>query len=118
MNHEPMQPMQLSRAIRTAASRALIATAQRRAWRLHAHNVLVDHVHVVISASAAREEVVHGLKAFSTRALRRSGLISQTDPVWSRGGSVERLLTLESARRAVHYVLHRQAEPGVEGEPL
>ena len=112
-------PVELSRETRVAASAAIAAAASKRGWRLHAHSVLADHVHVVITAAAETTAVLHDLKALTTGALRRAKHFGKDEPVWSDGGSVEMLLTIESARRAVHYVLYGQGdEVGVEGESV
>ena len=62
------------RGIVDAAIRDVCA---HRGWTLHALNVRTNHVHLVVTADSAPEQVMTTLKAWSTRRLREAGLVAE-----------------------------------------
>jgi hypothetical protein len=54
---------------------------------------------------------MNDLKAYSTRALNRSGLESRDLNRWTRHGSTRKLWTNPDVEAAIHYVSHEQGEP-------
>ena len=76
-------------------------------WFLHALNVLVNHVHLVVSASKAPEPMMNSLKSWCTRRLRENGYFIGR-PVWSRHGSTRWLFSEYDINGACQYVLDGQ----------
>ena len=101
--------------------RLLVATTiadhcRIRGWELHAVNCRSNHVHVVVSANRAPDDVRDQFKAWCTRRLKEqerarrsaSSRAEATCPVrtkwWTDGGSRRRLWTEESLEAAIRYV--------------
>jgi hypothetical protein len=95
---------------RGAVDRALSQHADFRGWRLYAKNVRTNHVHIVVGAHAAPEELLRQFKAYATRALRAAGLITGRNRVWTEGGSKKWLFTATHVNEACEYVTLRQGE--------
>jgi REP element-mobilizing transposase RayT len=93
---------------RGAVARALTQHADFRQWRLYASNIRTNHVHIVVSARAAPEELLRQFKAYATRALRNAGLIPGRKRVWTEGGSKKWLFTATHVDDACDYVTYRQ----------
>ncbi len=84
-----------------------------RDWFLDAVNVRTNHVHVLIGAppeGPSVERVMNDFEAYSTRALRRAGLVSADTPSWSRHGSTKYLWDDDAVAAARAYVLAAQGE--------
>ena len=84
---------------------------EHRAWTLHAINIRTTHVHVVVTSEDRPEKVMGDMKAWCTRRLRESGVVSAQNRMWSRHGSTRYLWDEVSVERAVDYVLRRQGAP-------
>ncbi len=86
-----------------------------RRWQLHAVNVRTNHVHVVVSADRAPEEVMNQLKAWCSRRLSDQAGLS--GPVarragrrrwWTEHGSTKWITEDDYLQNAIAYVLERQ----------
>lgn len=98
-------PITLTDAMRTAVEFAIREVCDYRGWHLSAINVRTNHVHCVVIAAKAAEDVLRDFKAYATRRLRRDGLIAAGMEIWTEGGDKD-LLTSEGAVAAVvEYVL-------------
>jgi hypothetical protein len=83
---------------------AIRAVVVHRGWTLHALNVRTNHAHVVVTASQTPERVMNTLKSWATRRLRESGLVDESQPVWSRHGSTIYLFRPEKMAEKIRYV--------------
>lgn len=82
-----------------------------RGWTLLAAHVRTNHLHIVTIANCPPEQVMTTMKAYSSRALNRSGLDGPDRRRWARHGSTRYLWTEEAVHRAIQYVVHQQGEP-------
>jgi REP element-mobilizing transposase RayT len=103
-------PMIFSVQQRGTCVQGLRSLATERGWQLRALNVRTNHVHLVVENVADGRRALRDFKAAATRELRRVGLAGPETDVWSRGGSVERLLTPEAEEAACRYVVEGQGE--------
>ena len=81
-----------------------------RHWRLYALHVRTNHVHVVVSTSAAPEKALHNFQAYATRHLREKQPALKDARIWTRHGSTKYLWELKSLIEAIGYVAHQQGE--------
>jgi REP element-mobilizing transposase RayT len=86
-----------------------------RQWRLHAVNVLSNHVHIVISANCPGDDIMKQLKAWCSRELSDAlGLHGQVAKRAGRrrwfteNGDVNVIEDEQYFHNAVNYVLHGQ----------
>ncbi len=100
----------LNRPQRQVCDSAIRERCEFAGWPLWAVNVRTNHVHVVLSASEAPEQVMTSLKAWCTRALREHGLPPGL-VVWSRHGSTRRLWNEQAIEDASLYVREMQDDP-------
>jgi REP element-mobilizing transposase RayT len=98
-------------AVRLCVKQSICKVCTLRNWSLLALHVRVNHVHAVVRADSVPSRVLNDWKAYSTRALRRSGYIGSERSVWTHGGSVHALRSDEAILSAVRYVLEKQGEP-------
>lgn len=101
-------PLLIDPKMRAVIEGTLAQHCSFRGWRLLEFNVRTNHVHAVISAAGEADAMLKDLKAYLTRALRRSGAIGDRRRVWSEGGSKRHLFTGESVARACRYVRDAQ----------
>ena len=87
----------LNRAKRAVVERAIREVCQHRGYLLHAVNVRTNHVHSVVAASCKPEHVMDSFKAYATRQLRETGLMSPDVKIWARHGSTPYLWTEEQS---------------------
>jgi len=71
--------------------------------------VLIISIHLVIKADQLPEKIMTAIKAYITRALRKTGYNRLS--FWTRHGSTRFLFTDDKIKKAVHYVLYEQGEP-------
>jgi REP element-mobilizing transposase RayT len=104
----------------SAEQRAVVETTIRdhcriRGWTLHAVNVRSNHVHVVVTADRAPEEVMNPFKAWCSRKL--SDQVGLANPVarnagrrrwWTEHGSTKWINDEEYLQEAIDYVFDRQ----------
>ena len=93
---------------RSAVSDAIRGVCAHRVYRLFAINVRKTHAHIVTSASDRPELMMNSFKAYSTRELRKMGLIDHGQKVWARHGSTRYLWTEQHVDAAVEYVIYDQ----------
>jgi REP element-mobilizing transposase RayT len=101
-------PLVLENRHREVVGAAIRDVCTYRGWTLHALNVRTNHVHVVVSAGSAPEQVMTSLKAWSTRRLREAGLVAKEIKPWSRHGSTRYLWWDDQIEAACSYVLDGQ----------
>jgi REP element-mobilizing transposase RayT len=94
----------LDSVARSVVKAAVVEVCGYRDWSLHALNVRTNHVHAVVSAPVRPELILHDLKAYATRALRRARRAGAGNTPWTRGGSTRYLWKTESVRAACRYV--------------
>src|SRR5713101_6149549 len=95
-------------AKRELVEKAIREVCEHRSYLLHAVNVRTNHVHSVVTASSKPEHVMDSFKAYATRQLRKSGLLSRDLRPWARHGSTPYLWTEEQVQRAIDYVINGQ----------
>jgi REP element-mobilizing transposase RayT len=103
-------PYSLDGVRRNAVLEGLKTACDRRGWSLLAAHVRTTHVHAVVQADSAPEEVMNSLKAYATRALNEAGLDCGLRRRWARHGSTRYLWSREKVRAAVDYVVARQGD--------
>ena len=106
-----LEPVGLDAARRLATSEAIRETCDVRGWWLYALNTRTNHVHVVVAAPCAAEQVLNAFKANATRTMRERGLWCYERSPWARGGSTRYLWNETSLDRAIAYVLYGQGNP-------
>ena len=67
-------------------------------------------MHVVVTALREPEALLEAFKSYSTRALRRANLISETFKPWIRHGSTIYLWKERDVAKAVEYVMLSQGD--------
>ncbi|MCC6327222.1 MAG: transposase [Acidobacteria bacterium] len=98
----------LGTAERQIVEAAIREVCRVRGYVLIAINVRSNHVHVVVSNSAAPERMMDSFKAYATKELRGSGLVGKDQKVWSRHGSTRYLWSDDHVSAAVEYVVNGQ----------
>ncbi|MFT5423779.1 MAG: REP element-mobilizing transposase RayT [Phycisphaerales bacterium] len=97
-----------------SSSRALVEdtihrVAQHRNWTIHALNARSNHVHVVVSSSTHRPEIVAGqFKSWATRDLHDAGAIDNRKRIWTAKASTRWLNDEKSLHAAIDYVKNHQ----------
>lgn len=94
--------------MRAVIEDTLVQHCAFRGWHLFEFNVRTNHVHAVISAAGVADAMLKDLKAFLTRALRKSETLGDRRKVWAEGGSKRHLFTDEAVARACRYVRDAQ----------
>jgi REP element-mobilizing transposase RayT len=107
----------LNHAQRGVVELAIREVCDHRSYLLHAVNVRTNHVHSVVTAPCKPEHVMDSFKAYATRQLRKSGLLSRDIKPWARHGSIPYLWTEEQVQNAIDYVVDGQGDgPFVRSE--
>ena len=101
-------PVFLSGSQRKVVDSAIREVCKHRGYALHAVNVRTNHVHSVVSAGCKPEQVMNSFKAYATRKLRETNLLSRNIKPWARHGSTPYLWTEEQVQRAIDYVINGQ----------
>ncbi|MEE9311124.1 MAG: transposase [Planctomycetota bacterium] len=107
-NKLEQEPFLLAQEMRTAVDSAIKEVCEHRGWKLYALNVRSNHVHVVVGNAEDRNAIIRDFKAYSTRRLRRDGLIPDDRKVWTKRCGHRYLFDDDYLNKAIHYVLHRQ----------
>ncbi len=81
-----------------------------RSYALHGLHVRTNHVHVVTGNHGQPERMMDSFKAYSTRALRKAGLVATERKLWSRHGSTKYLWTEAHIGSATDYVVNGQGD--------
>jgi REP element-mobilizing transposase RayT len=103
-------PIILNTQQRKVVENAVNGVCEHRKFLLRAINVRTNHAHTVVSAMQKPEPILNAFKAYSTRALRRAGLISAGVKPWSRHGSTIYLWKERDIAKAIEYVMHAQGD--------
>jgi REP element-mobilizing transposase RayT len=103
-------PITLDASRRRVVEIAVRGVCEHRRYVLRAINVRTNHVHIVVTAMRPPEPVLEALKSYSTRALRRAGLISAGVKPWIRHGSTVYLWKEPDVAKAIAYVLLSQGD--------
>jgi len=89
---------------------ALQQVCSHRQWTLLAAHVRTNHVHAVLEADKAAEQVMNVFKSYASRALNQSALDPAERRRWAHHGSTRHLWTRDAVTAAVHYVVSEQGE--------
>jgi len=103
-------PVKLDARRRRVVESAVREVCDYRRYILHAISVRTNHVHTVLTAMRQPEPVLEALKSYSTRALRRAGLISCMVKPWIRHGSTIYLWKERDVAKAIEYVMLSQGD--------
>jgi len=103
-------PQQLDARKRQVVEKAVREVCDHRKYLLRAISVRTNHVHTVVSAARKPEPILIAFQAYSTRALRREGLIPSGVKPWSRHGSTPYLWKQRDVEKAMEYVLLGQGD--------
>jgi len=103
-------PIILNAEQRKIVENAVKGVCEHRKFLLRAINVRTNHAHSVVSALQKPEPILDAFKSYSTRALRRAGLLSATIKPWSRHGSTIYLWKEGDVAKAIEYVIHGQGD--------
>jgi len=100
----------LDQAQRAAVDNEVQRLANYRSWRLWAHSVRTNHVHIVVTAADhTGSKVRDQLKANSTRILRELWPCWQDRPVWTTGGDWKIINDAKDLEQVVFYVSEAQS---------
>ncbi|MBQ9813834.1 MAG: transposase [Thermoguttaceae bacterium] len=96
---------------------AIRAEADYRRCKIHALNVLDNHVHVLIAVPRETKSkvILSQIKSSATLALRKAGYF-QDRPVWTSGGNVSIIDTDGYFWRVYNYVINKQKEQPFDKE--
>jgi REP element-mobilizing transposase RayT len=103
-------PITLNEAQRKVVETAVREVCRYRGYALLAVNARTNHVHAVISSAGKPEPILNVLKAYATRKLRQTGLISASTNLWVRHGSTRYLWKERHVEKAMNYVLYGPGE--------
>jgi REP element-mobilizing transposase RayT len=109
------QPIKLNYRQRKAVERAVREVCLHRKYFLRAINVRTNHVHVIVSAMCKPEPILSAFMSYSTRMLRRLGLLSPEIKPWARDGSTIYLWQERDVAKGMEYVLLGQDIPFQKG---
>jgi len=104
-------PYLLEKNHREIVLQSIIGVCLHREWRLYAAHVRTNHVHVVLSARVEPEKIMNDFKAYSSRALNKSGLDKQIHKRWTKHGSTKYLWEPIMIVPAINYVVEEQGPP-------
>ena len=97
--------VRLNKKQRAVVEQAVREVCLHREHRLRAINVRTNHAHSVASALSDPEPILDAFKSYSTRALRKAGLLGASVKPWARHGSTIYLWKERDVEKAVEYVL-------------
>jgi len=98
-------PIVLSETQREIVKTAIQYHSTTHGWFLHSLEVLINHVHVVVTAKNVKpEEVSANFKATATRMLRKRGEFSPEVKIWTRNSSERYVFNEKELEAAIHYV--------------
>ncbi len=103
-------PVILDSRQRQVVEQAIRGVCEHRKYVLRAVNVRTNHAHSVVTATQKPEPILDAFKSYSTRALRRTGLSSQTTKPWARHGSTIYLWKEPDVAKAIEYVMLGQGD--------
>ena len=103
-------PFVLNSTQRRIVEQAIREVCEHRKYQLRAINVRTNHAHSVVSAMQKPEPILDAFKSYSTRALRRAGLISPSVKPWARHGSTTYLWKERDVAKAIEYVVLGQGD--------
>jgi REP element-mobilizing transposase RayT len=95
---------------RKVVENAIREVCGHRGYQLRAINVRTNHAHTVVSALSKPEPILNAFKAYATRALRNTNLVSVSVKPWARHGSTIYLWKERRVEKAVEYVLLGQGD--------
>src|SRR5438128_132190 len=98
-------PIVLDAQQRRVIENAVKGVCEHRKYLLRAVNVRTNHAHSVVSAMQKPEPILDAFKSYSTRALRRAGLISPSVKPWARHGSTIYLWKERDVAKGIEYVV-------------
>jgi REP element-mobilizing transposase RayT len=105
------EPFLLNAKARGVVAETIREVCSFRDWPLRALNIRTNHGHVVVSnKGVAPDRILRDFKAYSTRALRSSGLWVFDHSPWADGGSKRYLWSDESIGNACDYVVKGQGK--------
>ena len=108
MKHSPYR---LDARRRTVVLGALRQHCEQRSWKLLAVHVRSTHIHFVVAADEKPEIILNQVKAYSSRALNRSGFDDRCGSRWTLHGSTRYIWKPEHVRAAMSYVARQQGPP-------
>jgi REP element-mobilizing transposase RayT len=101
-------PVTFTYSQRNSINSTICEVTSHYKWILHALNVRIEHVHVVITAMKLPEQILNSLKSWCTRRMREDGLWRNKFSPWSRHGSTRYLWNEKEINDACKYVLYGQ----------
>ena len=102
--------MALDARQREVVEKTVRAVCDYRSYALRALNVRTNHAHSVVTTMCKPEPVLDAFKSYSTRALRRTGLIGANQKPWARHGSTVYLWKERDVAKAIEYVMLGQGD--------
>jgi REP element-mobilizing transposase RayT len=103
-------PITLNARKRSIVEQAVRDVCEYRRYTLRVMNVRTNHAHVVVTASREPEGILEAFKSYSTRALRKAKVISQSLKPWIRHGSTVYLWKERDVAKAMEYVMLGQGD--------
>ena len=103
-------PISLNARQRATVKKAVRTVCEHRRYVLRCINVRTNHAHSVVTAMCKPEPVLDAFKSYSTRELRRAGLIGMNQKPWARHGSTIYLWKEKDVAKAIEYVMLSQGD--------
>jgi REP element-mobilizing transposase RayT len=102
----------LNSEARAAVRDTIVDHCRIRHWELHALEIRLQHVHVVVSCGEiAPEPVLAQFKGWATRRLIEGRCVQRGRKVWTYHGSTRYLWDRQSIENAVRYGAEMQGQP-------
>ena len=103
-------PVTLNARRRQLVEDAILEVCEHRPYVLRAINARTNHVHTVVAAMQDPEPVLDAFKAYATRKLRTTRLLSANVTPWGRHGSTVYLWKEKDVAKAIEYVMLGQGD--------
>ncbi len=108
MSRLKQPPVRFNLKQRQTIQSTMVEIINYNTWQLHAINVRVEHIHVVLTAQKSPEKIMNQFKSWSTRKMRENNLWKSKKSPWSRHGSTRYLWNEKEINDACKYVLYGQ----------
>jgi len=103
-------PVALKARQRQVVENAIREVCEHRLYVLRAITARTNHVHTVVTAMQDPEPVLDAFKAYATRAMRMTRLLSAKVKPWGRHGSTVYLWKEKDVAKAIEYVMLGQGD--------
>jgi len=110
-NNMSENPYLLDETRRCIVLKAVLEVCKYRQWVLLAAHIRSNHVHIVIHAMFAPEQIMNTIKSYASRHLNEAKLDGMRVNRWTRHGSTRYLWKATEVEATIQYVVHEQGLP-------